>query len=129
MKLKTLMSIKSVVCWVFGLLFLILPVQALAIYGLTLGTEGVMMTRLFGASFILLAMWLGLERDTEEASSKRAVAISVSVGDLLGCAVMVYYLLTGSGNALGWVNALVYLLFAVGFGYTLIAEPRGQLAI
>ncbi len=129
MNLKLLMSIKSVICWVFGLAFLIIPAQILSIYGVTISQGGEMMVRLFGASFILLAMWLGLERDTSEVSSMRAVAISVVVGDLLGCAIMVYYLLTGTGNILGWVNALLYLLLAIGFGYTMVTEPKGKLAI
>jgi threonine/homoserine/homoserine lactone efflux protein len=129
MNLKLLMSIKSVICWVYGLAFLIIPVQILSIYGATISQDGEMTVRLFGASFILLAMWLGLERDTSEVSSMRAVAISVAVGDLLGCAIMVYYLLTGTGNILGWFNALLYLLLAIGFGYTLVTEPKGKLAI
>jgi threonine/homoserine/homoserine lactone efflux protein len=123
------MSIKSVICWVYGLAFLIIPVQILSIYGVTISQDGEMTVRLFGASFVLLAMWLGLERDTSEVSSMRAVAISVAVGDLLGCAIMVYYLLTGTGNILGWFNALLYLLLAIGFGYTLVTEPKGKLAI
>jgi len=129
MNLKLLMSIKSVICWVYGLAFLIIPVQILSIYGATISQDGEMTVRLFGASFVLLAMWLGLERDTSEVSSMRAVAISVAVGDLLGCAIMVYYLLTGTGNILGWFNALLYLLLAIGFGYTLVTEPKGKLAI
>jgi hypothetical protein len=129
MNLKLLMSIKSVICWVYGLAFLIIPVQILSIYGATISQDGEMTVRLFGASFILLAMWLGLERDTSEVSSMRAVAISVAVGDLLGCAIMVYYLLTGTGNILGWFNAVLYLLLAIGFGYTLVTEPKGKLAI
>jgi hypothetical protein len=129
MNLKLLMSIKSVICWVYGLAFLIIPVQILSIYGATISQDGEMTVRLFGASFVLLAMWLGLERDTSEVSSMRAVAISVAVGDLLGCAIMVYYLLTGTGNILGWFNAVLYLLLAIGFGYTLVTEPKGKLAI
>ena len=129
MNLKLLMSIKSAICWVFGLAFIIIPAQTLTFYGVNMVEGGIFMTRLFGASFILLALWLGLARDAKEVISRRAVAISVTIGDLLGFALMVYWLLTGNGNALGWVNAAVYLLLAIGFAYTLVVEPEGKLAI
>lgn len=129
MNLKLLMSIKSAICWVFGLAFIIIPAQTLTFYGVNMIEGGIFMTRLFGASFILLALWLGLARDAKEVISRRAVAISVTIGDLLGFALMVYWLLTGNGNALGWVNAAVYLLLAIGFAYTLVVEPEGKLAI
>lgn len=129
MNLKLLMSIKSAICWVFGLAFVIIPAQTLTIYGINLTGDGIFMTRLLGAAFILLALWLGLARDTREVISKRAVAISVTIGDLLGFALMVFWLLTGNGNALGWVNAAIYLLLAIGFAYTLVVEPEGKLAI
>ena len=129
MNLKLLMSIKSAICWVFGLAFVIIPAQTLTFYGVNMIEGGIFMTRLFGASFILLALWLGLARDAKEVISRRAVAISVTIGDLLGFALMVYWLLTGNGNALGWVNAAVYLLLAIGFAYTLVVEPEGKLAI
>jgi hypothetical protein len=128
MNLKLLMSIKSVICWLFGLAFIIIPVQTLSIYGIQLNEGGVFMAQLLGAAFILLALWLGMARDTKEELSKRAVAVSVTVGDLLGFALIVYGQLTGVGNALGWINALIYLLLAIGFAYTLVAEPQGKLA-
>lgn len=129
MKLKTLMSIKSAICLLFGVSFVLLPVQLMALFGIPLDANGAFVARMFGVSFILLGLWLGLDRNTQEIESKRAVAISVAVGDLLGCAVMVYGLLTGIGNVWGWVFAALYLLLGVGFGYTLLVEPEGKLAI
>jgi hypothetical protein len=105
-----------------------MPAQTLSIYGISLNETGIFVTRLLGASFVLLALWLGMARDTQEELSKRAVAVSVTVGDLLGFALIVYGQLTGVGNALGWINALIYLLLAIGFAYTLVAEPEGKLA-
>ncbi len=129
MKLKTLMSIKSVICWIFGLSMVILPANTMGFFGLPLTPAGAVTTRLFGAAFIVLALWLGLGRDTEEELSRRAVSVAVTVGDLIGAAVMTYALLTGVGNAFGWFVVALYLLLAVGFGYVLLAQPEGKLAI
>ncbi|MFN2111108.1 MAG: hypothetical protein ACK2UI_15750 [Anaerolineae bacterium] len=129
MTLKTLMSTKSVICLLFGIAFVLVPAQIISLYGASLTEGGIFMTRLFGASFVLLGLWLGLDRNTQEVESRRAVAISVAIGDVLGCAIMVYALLTGVINALGWVNAVIYLLFAIGFAYVLVSEPEGKLAI
>ena len=123
------MSIKSVICGLFGLAFILVPAQTMSLYSVTLAEGGLLMTRLFGAAFIVLALWLGLARDTEELASKRAVAISVTVGDVIGCAIMVYAIMIGSVNALGWLTAILYLLLAIGFGYTLVSEPEGKLAV
>lgn len=129
MKLKTLMSIKSAICLLFGIALVLVPAQLVSLYGISLTEGGVLMTRLFGASFVLLGLWLGLDRNTQEAESKRAVAISVSVGDVIGCVIMIYASLTGTINALGWFNAVLYLLLAIGFAYSLVSEPEGKLAV
>jgi hypothetical protein len=129
MKLKTLMSIKSVICWIFGLGMVILPVNMMAVFGLLLTPAGELSTRLFGAAFIALALWLGLGRDTQEELSRRAVCVAISVSDLIGAVVMTYALLVGVGNVLGWFIVALYLLLAIGFGYVLLAQPEGRLAV
>ncbi len=128
MSLKLMMSIKSVICWVFGLAVVIFPAQLLSIYSVDLNEGGTFVARLLGASFIVLALWLGLAREVREETAHRAVAIAATVGDLLGFAILVYWQLTGTVNALGWINAAIYLLLAIGFAYTLVAEPEGKLA-
>lgn len=129
MSLKNLMSVKSVICLLFGIAFVLVPVQTMNLFGLRLDTDGAVVTRLLGASFVLLGIWLGLQRTVVDEEAHRAVAAAVGVGDLIGAAVMIFAGLSGVGNALGWVIAAVYLLLAIGFGYVLFAEPQGKLAI
>jgi hypothetical protein len=87
------------------------------------------MTRLLGAAFVVLALWLGLARETHDQEAMNAVAISVTVGDLLGAAVLTYSILTGTGNALLWTAVILYLLLAIGFGYVWLAKPEGKFAV
>jgi hypothetical protein len=101
----------------------------MAFFGYDLNASGALGVRLLGASFIVLALWLGLGRETEEDLSRRAVCSAVLVGDLLGAVVITYGLLTGVGNALAWTAVLLYLVLAVLFGYYLVTQPEGKFAI
>ena len=128
MNLKLMKSIKSVICWVFGLAFVIIPAQIMNIYGVDLNEGGMFVARLLGAAFILLALWLGLTRDVKDEAAQRGAAVAITVGDLVGFAILVYWQLTGTVSALGWINAAIYLLLAIGFAYVLVAEPEGKFA-
>jgi len=120
MKLKTWMTVKAIVCIVFGLGFVILPSVVMNLYDVKLGEGGVYMTRLLGQAFILLSLLLWLVRNTDEAATRRAFALAVFVGDLIGFVISLQGQLAGSVNALGWVTVIIYLVLALGFGYFLL---------
>ena len=120
MKLKTWMTVKAIVCIVFGLGFVILPSFVMNLYDVNLGEGGVYMTRLLGQAFILLSLLLWLVRSTEETATRRAFALAVFVGDLIGFIITLQGQLAGSVNALGWVTVIIYLVLALGFGYFLL---------
>ncbi len=101
MKLKTWMTVKAFVCIVFGLGFVILPSVVMNLYDVKLGEGGVYMTRLLGQAFILLSLLLWLVRNTDEAATRRAFALAVFVGDLIGFVISLQGQLAGSVNALG----------------------------
>jgi len=120
MKLKTWMTVKAIVCIVFGLGFVILPSVVMNLYDVKLGEGGVYMTRLLGQAFILLSLLLWLVRNTDEAATRRAFALAIFVGDLIGFVISLQGQLAGSVNALGWVTVIIYLVLALGFGYFLL---------
>ena len=120
MKLKTWMTVKAIICIVFGLGFVILPSFVMNLYDVNLGKGGVYMTRLLGQAFILLSLLLWLVRNTDEAATRRAFALAVLVGDLIGFIITLQVQLAGSVNALGWVTVAIYLVFTLGFGYFLL---------
>lgn len=120
MKLKTWMTVKAIVCIVFGLGFVILPSFVMSLYDVNLGEGGVYMTRLLGQAFILLSLLLWLVRNTKEAATRRAFALAILVGDLIGFVISLQGQLAGSVNALGWITVIIYLVLALGFGYFLL---------
>jgi Na+-transporting NADH:ubiquinone oxidoreductase subunit NqrD len=84
MKFSTLMSIKAVICLVFGVGEVLLPTTLMSFYGATLDAGGAFMAQLFGAAFILLGLLLWLMRNTTEASTVKAFSISLFLGDAVG---------------------------------------------
>ncbi len=124
MKLKNWMSAAGVICLVFGIGFVILPVTLLSFYGISTERGGILMTRLFGGAFIPLGLLLWFNRNTTEPTTQRAFAIALFVGNVIGVIVSLMSQLSGTANALGWSTVALYLIFALGFGYFLM--PRSS---
>jgi hypothetical protein len=124
MKLRNWMIAAAIVCLVFGLGFVILPVTMLSFYGGSTDQGGIFMTRLFGSAFVTLGLLFWLARDTTEPTTQRAFALAACVGDVIGFIISLMNQLSGIINALGWSTVATYLIFALGFGYFLI--PRSS---
>jgi hypothetical protein len=75
--------------------------------------------------YLLMALLLWFCRNTSEASTKKAFAISITIGDAIGAVVSLLAVLTGAMNFLGWVPVLIYLLFTIGFGYFVVRPETG----
>ena len=120
MKIKTVMSIKAIVVIFFGLGFLFLTRTIMSLYGMSVDSGGITSGRLLGQMYTLIALLLWLCRNTAEASTKKAFAVSVTVGDAIGTVVSLLAVLSGAMNALGWSAVVIYLIFTLGFGYFVI---------
>lgn len=118
MKLNTLMLIKAIVVFVFGISFIFMPVKTMSYYGLALNPGGALMTQLFGASFLLLGIILWSSRNAlRSETALRAIVLAIFVGDLIGFIVALLAQINGVMNVLGWANVALYFLLALGFGY------------
>jgi hypothetical protein len=117
MKLSTMMVIKAIVCLVFGFLFVLTPGPLMSFYGVTLGTGGIFVGRLYGASLFgnLLLTWNA--RKDAGSESLRAIVLALFVYDAIGFVVALGAQLSGVMNALGWLVVGLYLLLTLGFGY------------
>ena len=126
MKFKTMMTIKAVVCFVFGIPMLMVPGLLMSLFGVTLDASGVLMARLYGASLLgnLMLTWFG--KNAAASDARRAIAIHLLVYDAIGFIVAALATLSGMMNALGWFVVLIYLVIALGFGYFLLKKPRAS---
>jgi hypothetical protein len=122
MKFSTLMIIKAVVCLVLGLPILLVPEFFYSVFGAALNSGGVFAAREYGASLMgnMLLTWLA--RGVGEGEPRRAICWALCIYDAIGFIITLIALFSGVLGALGWFAALVYLFFAVGFGYFLLRK-------
>lgn len=123
MNLKNLMIIQAILFVLIGLGSLLVPQAYLAPFGVTLDASGVGFARLYGVTGLMLAVMCWLARDAAPSQARRAIVISLFVGNALGFIVATVNVLTGAYTSLAWVSVVLFLLLAIGFGYFLFRQP------
>jgi len=123
MKLRTVLVLKALICLVFCILFLVVPAQAMSLFGVTLDAGGVLALRLYGASLAGNLMLSWFARDAGASQALRAIVLAGFVYDAIGLVVALVAVLTGVMNAMGWLAVLIYLVLTLGFGYFQFIKP------
>jgi hypothetical protein len=116
MKLSVFLVIKAVISLVFGICFAVVPVAVMSLFGPTLDPAGVNMARLLGACLIGIGLVCWLDRFADHGALM-SIVLALFVADTIGFVVSVLAMSSGIMNALGWVNAVLWLLLALGLGY------------
>ena len=124
MKLKTLILIMALLSLLWGAGFILLPGLMWSMYGLTLDSSGIYVSRELGAIFFTLGTILWLTRSNLGLQAQRAMATGLFIGNLLGFVVTLIGQFSSGVNAMGWVGAVLYLLLAFGFGYYALKLSR-----
>jgi len=126
MNLKTLMIIKAVVCLSLGLLLLFAPSFTFSLFGASVTNDGTFPAQEYGAALIgtLLLTWYA--RNAGESPARRAIILDLFIYDAIGVVITLIAQLSGVFNFLGWGIVVIYLFFAVGFGYFWFAKPVDQ---
>ena len=126
MKLNTFMAIVAVVAGLFGLGFVFVPEQVLSFYGAAPDAGVNYMAQLLGAALLGFAVILWLCKDAEDSPVRQAILLGLFVAEGVGFVVALIVQLGGGINALGWSTVLIYLLFALGFGYFRFIKSAAQ---
>ena len=124
MKFQTLMIIKALVCLVLGVPILLAPVFLYSLFGASLNPGGVFAAREYGASLIGNLMLTWFARKAVESEARRAIILGLCVYDAIGFVITLIAQLTGVFGPLGWFAMLIYLFFAIGFGYFLLPQKK-----
>ena len=126
MSFKTLMIIKAVVCLVFGIAFIFMPCALFSVFGIALIPGCTFPAREYGAALFgnLVLTWFA--RKASESDARLAIIRALFVYDAIGVVVTLMALLAGILNPLGWSIVVIYLFFALGFGYFMIVKPEGS---
>ena len=123
MKLRTLMVIHAIAAAVFGVSFVFWPGEVLSQYGHAADAALEYLFQLVGAALIAFAVLTWSARNAPDSVARRAILLSMFIGNAIGFVVALIAQLGGVDNELGWSTVAIYLLFALGFGYFRIVKP------
>ena len=126
MKFSTVMVIKAIVCLIFGFLLVFVPGALLSLLGITTGSGGLFIARLYGASLFGNLMLSWFARKEAQSGARRAIILDLFVYDTIGFVAALTAQLSGLMNPLGWFIVVVYLFFTLGFGYPMMAKTRAS---
>jgi hypothetical protein len=127
MNLKNLITIQVILFILGGLGSLLAPQAFLSPFGVTLDESGVGLARLYGVTVLMAAVICWLARDAAPSEARRAIVIGLIVGNGLAFIAMIVNILSGAYTSLAWVNAVFFLLLAIGFGYFQFRQPDAVL--
>lgn len=122
-KLRHLFTINLPIAAFFGLTCSLFPRFAIEMYGLGPNDAAIWTTRLVGGSILGFAtlMWFG--RSAASVEARRAIAGALLVQDTVGLIASAIVQLSGSVNAFGWSNPLLYGILAIGYAYFVFVQP------
>lgn len=126
MKLRMLMVINAVVAAFFGIVIVLATSQFLRFYGANPNSQFIGLAQLYGASLITLAILTWSARNAPPSEARRAILISLFIGDLLAFVLALVLQLRATYNEFGWSAVIIYLLLAIGFGYYTFAAPESE---
>jgi hypothetical protein len=123
MKLSLFLTIGAILAFVFGLSFLLMPVQTMAMYGVDLDASGLFLGRYLGSAFLGIAVLVWLSRNADMSNAVlRAILLGNFIMAVSGFVVALLDVFTGIGNALVWSTVAIYLFLACGNGYFLFVK-------
>lgn len=117
MKLNSFLMLATIVAAVFGLAFLVLPSQLVAMYGVTLTPATEVIGRIAGSVILGFAIVFWGARNGSGAEALKAVMLAGLVGNGLDCLILLHATATGLLNSLGWLQVLINGALAIGFWY------------
>ena len=119
MTYRNLLTIASIIAFIFGLGFILMPGQLVSFYNVQLTDAGILIAQLYGGTLFSFGLLNWFARGFSEDSVKQAILTANLVGDALGFIFALIGQLGGvpDVNALGWSTVLLYLILTSGFAY------------
>ena len=119
MSYRNLLTISSIIAFIFGLGFILMPGQLVSFYNIQLTDAGILIAQLYGGTLFSFGLLNWFARGFSEDAAQQAILTANLVGDALGSIFSLIGQLGGVPeiNALGWSTVLLYLILTSGFAY------------
>ncbi len=124
MSYRILFLINAFVAVLFGAAFLFVPSIAIKRFGVDNYASTKMVTEFFGTALIALGILLWFAKDVSEETVQRGMGIALLIGSIAGLIVTVLGTTGRAMRANGWIAMLIYVLFALGYGFLIFLKPR-----
>ena len=109
MKLGTFISIHSILLFLFGLGFLLVPAWMLSVYGTSTNSTGLLVARIFGIGNIQLSILMWTSRNDVGSKILKTLVLMLFLGNALAFMLALQAQISGIFNVLGWTNVALYL--------------------
>lgn len=116
MKLKTLFLIFAIISLLSGLSLFFFPATLMEFNGVSaVKALEIMLIRFMGGFTFSLGLMIWFARDAEASKARDAIVLGLAIGNAISAIISIWAALTGMFNALIWIEAALFALFAVGF--------------
>ena len=117
-KLKIFSIVWAVIYLSFGLGLLFIPIQLMAIFGVTLDSDGTMMARILGAALTAYGLTFWLNRNLPATDKAwHNLLLTSFIYNIVVIPIMLIAVLDGVTNAMGWMPFGQHIFLAATFGY------------
>jgi hypothetical protein len=119
MTYRNVLTVSAIFSFLYGIGLMLIPAQLVTIYNLQTNDVGAFIANLYGATLFGFGLVNWLLRDSTDPGTQRAVLTA----DFVTAALATIFSLMGQlggvqgVNALGWSTVVLYLIFALAFGY------------
>lgn len=124
MNYRTLFMINSLIAFLLGAAFLVVPSMAITRFGVDNYASTQMVARFFGSAMLALGLLLWFAKDVPSEGLQKGMGAALLVGAVAGLAVAILGMAGGALRTNGWLVILVYVLFGFGYAFLLFLQPR-----
>ena len=118
MKLKIFSIVWAVIYLSFGLGLLFIPIQLMAIFGVTLDSDGTMMARILGAALTAYGLTFWLNRNLPATDKAwHNLLLTSFIYNIVVIPIMLIAVLDGVTKEMGWMPFGQHIFLAATFGY------------
>jgi hypothetical protein len=117
MKVSHFLVIATIVAAVFGIAFLAMPTQLVALYGVKLTPATEVIGRIAGSVILGFAIVFWSIRNQSGAEAVKGAMLAGLIANGLDALILLHATATGLLNTLGWAQVVINGLLALGFGY------------